>query len=86
MIFKECHLKLYIQYPEHLQTLILKDCVLLSRLNWKTGDFKSMKRFAMQDCVVNFPALLFKPFSDNLEEFTMLDSEPRNPPNYDPLD
>mmetsp|Transcript_43581 Transcript_43581/g.57725 ORF Transcript_43581/g.57725 Transcript_43581/m.57725 type:complete len:201 (-) Transcript_43581:371-973(-) len=86
LIIKDSHVKLYPSKPEHLQTIILKNCVLLSKANWATNDFASLKRFAMQDSVVNFLGLLYKPFSHALQEYTLLDSEPRTTIFFDPLD
>ena len=86
MVIKDSHVKLFMIYPEQLQTLLLKNCVLLSKMNWATDDFASLKRFYMQDCVVNYLSLLYKGFSRNLEEYTLLDSEPRTQIFYDPLD
>ena len=66
---------------------MLKNCILISRSNWKARDFKNLKRFAMQDCALNFCALIYKPFHEKfLEEYTILDMELRFNSKYDPLD
>lgn len=84
MVFQDCHLKLYLTTPDDIQTLILKNCVVLSRANWIPGDFKSLKRFAVQDTGLNWVSLFFKPFSSRIEEYTWLDCEVKV--EYDPLD
>ena len=77
MVLQDSHIKLFLQYPEALQTLLIKNCVLLSLRNWSTGDLASLRRFAIQDSVVNFMGLLYMPFSEQLQEYTLLDTETR---------
>ena len=69
-----------------MQTLIFKNCVMLSKMNWKREDFSGLKRFMIQDSVINFTGLLYKPFGDTIEEYTALDVEPRENYGFDPMD
>jgi hypothetical protein len=66
---------------------MLKNCVIISRSNWKPKDFKNLKRFAVQDCALNFQGLIYKPFNEAcFEEYTALDMELRFNSRFDPLD
>ena len=62
-------------YPESLQTLIIKGCVLSSKVGWTAANFQNLKRFAIQDSIVNWRALLHRPFNpDKLEDYILIDT------------
>ena len=86
LIIKDCHFKFYPFAPESLQQIILKNCVILTKINSKEGDFKSCKIFVIQDCVVNYKAFLHNNLNKAIvETIAFLDVDIRDIFEYDPL-
>jgi hypothetical protein len=82
LFVSDSHIKFHPFAPHSMQQIIMINSVVLSRFNWKADDFKACKKFAMQDCAVNFLSLLQQPFlGSSLEEFIMINVECRSEVN-----
>jgi hypothetical protein len=53
IVITDSHIKFIPNEPQHLQQIIFKNTIVVSRINFRDCKFLSCKIFALQDCAVN---------------------------------